>query len=161
MNGATRAVNLKEPELCILNILKWFNLVFKFCVLRRLEFGLVLCVLVFSNLSVPPWLCWVGGGGGSLDSLVWFLLMEAVGKKSWSTTSLSRDYTLHFSAMMGYCLSRVSHIFVKNIFNGAFLDEKFWSNLYIGSFPFQFQLTLLYYAHNWEVKFHRYVYLGT
>ena len=69
MNGATRAVNLKEPELCILNILKWFNLVFLIlCVQKTRVWPSSVCFGVFKSLSTR--LALLSRKGGSLDSLV-------------------------------------------------------------------------------------------
>ena len=71
INGATRAVNLKEPELCILNILKWFNLVFLIlCVEKTRVWPSSVCFGVFKSLSTRLALLSRRGGGGSLDSLV-------------------------------------------------------------------------------------------
>ena len=71
IHGATRAVKLKEPELCILNILKWFNLVFLIlCVEKTRVWPGSVCFGVFKSLSTRLALLSRRGGGGSLDSLV-------------------------------------------------------------------------------------------
>ena len=68
MNGATRAVNLKEPELYIFNILKWFNLVFLIlCVEKTRVWPGSVCFGVFKSLSTRLALLSRRGG---LDSLV-------------------------------------------------------------------------------------------
>ena len=71
INGATRAVKLKEPELCILNILKWFYLVFLvLCDEKTRVWPGSVCFGVFKSLSATLALLSRGEGGGSLDSLV-------------------------------------------------------------------------------------------
>ena len=74
MNGATRAVNLKEPELCILNILKWFNLVFLIlCVEKTRVWPSSVCFGVFKSLSATlALLSWGRGGEFGLVSLISF-----------------------------------------------------------------------------------------
>ena len=56
-NSAIRAVNLEEPEFCILNILKWSNLVFLILCVEKTRVWPGSVCLVFSNLSVLGWLC--------------------------------------------------------------------------------------------------------
>ena len=67
-NSAIRAVNLEEPEFCILNILKWFNLVFLIlCVQKTRVWPSSVCFGVFKSLSTRLALLSRRGG---LDSLV-------------------------------------------------------------------------------------------
>ena len=73
INGATRAVKLKEPELCILNILKWFYLVFLvLCVEKTRVWPGSVCFGVFKSLSTRLALLSRRGGEFGLVSLISF-----------------------------------------------------------------------------------------
>ena len=72
-NSAIRAVNLEEPEFCILNILKWSNLVFLIlCVEKTRVWPGSVCFGVFKSLSTRLALLSRKGGEFGLVSLISF-----------------------------------------------------------------------------------------